>query len=113
VTYPKIRFVIAHLGNPWFHSAAEVVYKNDNVSVDLSALLLDDVSQIDPETVDELIIKPIRFVFRYTENPSKFLFASDWPLVDIKSYKQVIMRAIPEAHWDKVFHDNAAALFKL
>jgi predicted TIM-barrel fold metal-dependent hydrolase len=113
VTYPKVKFVIAHLGNPWFHSAAEVVYKNDNVSVDLSALLLDDVSKIDPETVDELIIKPIRFAFRYAENPSKFLFGSDWPLVDIKSYKQAIMTAIPEAHWDKVFHDNAVALFGL
>lgn len=30
--HPKMNFVIAHLGNPWWRDTAEVVYKNENVS---------------------------------------------------------------------------------
>jgi predicted TIM-barrel fold metal-dependent hydrolase len=113
VTYPKITFVIAHLGNPWFHSAAEVVYKNDNVYVDVSAILLDDVAEIDPETVEDLLIKPTRWVFRYVENPEKFLFGSDWPLSKISSYRDAVLKAIPQEHWGRVLRDNAKKVFKI
>ena len=40
VDHPNMRFVMCHLGNPWTVDAAEVVYKNINVWVDLSGLLL-------------------------------------------------------------------------
>jgi uncharacterized protein len=113
VTYPKAKFVIAHMGNPWFQSAAEVVYKNDNVYVDTSALLLGDVSTLDPESVEELVVKPVRWFFLYVENPKKFLFGSDYPLLKIKPYVEVIKRAIPKRYWNEVFYGNAASLFQL
>src|SRR5262249_25942698 len=31
VNHPDVRFVLAHLGNPWTRDAAEVIYKNMNV----------------------------------------------------------------------------------
>ena len=40
VDYPNVRFVMAHVGNPWMIDAAEVVYKNVNVWVDLSGLFI-------------------------------------------------------------------------
>src|SRR5262249_9682147 len=42
VDHPQVRFVLAHLGNPWLLEAAEVVYKNVNVWADLSGLALGD-----------------------------------------------------------------------
>ena len=33
---PDTRFVLAHVGNPWFRESAEVIYKNMNVWADLS-----------------------------------------------------------------------------
>lgn len=113
VTYPKVKFVIAHLGNPWFDSCAEVVYKNDNVYVDLSALVIDDISRMDAETLEELVIRPIRWVFKYVENPKKFMFATDYPLTKIKPYLEVIKKAIPKEHWEDVFYNNAVSVFKL
>jgi len=113
VTYPKVTFVIAHMGNPWFESAAEVVYKNDNVFVDTSALMLDDVATQNPESVEELIVKKVRWFWLYVENSKKIMFASDYPLLKIKSYRDVIKRAIPPEHWQAVFYDNAARVFKL
>jgi uncharacterized protein len=113
ITYPKVKFVIAHMGNPWFQSAAEVVYKNDNVYVDMSALLLGDVSEQPNEVVEELVVKPVRWFFYYVENPKKFLFGSDWSLMRIRPYVQLLQRAIPKEHWDAVFYSNAAELFQI
>lgn len=42
VDFPKVKFVLCHLGNPWFQDAAQVLYKNDNVYADISGLTLGD-----------------------------------------------------------------------
>lgn len=111
VDFPDVQFVIAHLGNPWIQSAAEVAYKNPNVSVDLSALLIGDLSKTPAEDVDAYVTKPIAWAFGYIEDPSKLMFGTDWPLTDIGSYVAAVKRAIPKEHWRAVFHDNAARIF--
>lgn len=111
VTYPKIKFVMAHMGNPWFDSAAEVIYKNDNMYVDLSGFILGDFSQQDPEKIDYLIVKPIRWVYHFVENPKKFLFGSDWPLARISPYVEAVKKAFPEKDWEDVFYWNAMEIF--
>lgn len=113
VDHPNVTFVIAHCGNPWIESAAEVAYKNPNVYLDGSALLIGDLSKTPPEKVDAYVVKPIAWVFGYLEDPTKLMFATDWPLTDIKSYAEAFKRAIPKEHWKAVFHDNAARVFKL
>lgn len=109
--YPKVKFVLAHLGNPWLQSAAEVAYKNDNVYVDVSALMIEDVSTRPPEVVDELVVKPMRWAFFYVENPKKFLFGTDWPLTRVGPYVDLVKQAIPAEHWKAVFYQNAVDLF--
>ncbi len=111
IAYPKVKFVLAHMGNPWIQSAAEVVYKNDNCYVDLSALMIGDIERSTPEQLEELVIKPIHWFFLYVENPKKFLFGSDWPLVSIAPYLQIVKRAIPKEHWRAVFYQNAIDVF--
>lgn len=113
VQFPKVTFVIAHMGNPWVQTAAEVVYKNDNVYADTSALLLEDISKLPAETVEELVVKPIHWFYLYVENPKKILFGTDWPLLKIRPYVEAVQRAIPKEHWDDVFYNNAARVFKL
>jgi len=113
VRYPKVTFVLAHLGNPWIQSAAEVTFKNDNVYADTSGLMLGDLSKSNPEAVEELVVKPIRWFLTYVESPTKLLFGSDWPLVEIGPYVAAVKRAIPREHWDAVFHANARRVFRL
>ena len=45
--------------------------------------------------------------------PERLLFGTDWPLVNIADYAEVVKRAIPEKHWQAVFHDNAVQVFGL
>jgi uncharacterized protein len=113
VDFRKVNFVIAHCGNPWWQSAAEVAYKNPNVYLECSAFLIGDLSKKDPASVDELMVKPIAWIFRYLENPKKMMFGTDWPLVSISDYLNAYKKAIPPEHWQAVFHDNAVRVFHL
>jgi uncharacterized protein len=113
VDHPRVTFVIAHCGNPWIESAAEVAYKNPNVFLDGSAFLVGDMAKLPPEQVRRYMVEPISWIFGYVENPEKLMFGSDWPLVDIPSYVEAFQRAIPREHWQKVFHDNAVKVFRL
>lgn len=113
VNNPDVKFVIAHLGNPWINTAAEVTYKNDNVYVEASAIMIGDLSKVEPDKLEEYAIKQIRWAFGYIENPEKFMFGTDWPLVKIPDYLELYKKAIPKEHWRAVFHDNAVKVFNL
>jgi uncharacterized protein len=112
VDHPKVKFVIAHCGNPWIESAAEVAYKNPNVYLECSALLVGDLENMPREKIDTFVVRPISWIFGYVEDPKKLMFGTDWPLTPIKPYVEAYKRAIPQEHWKAVFHDNAARLFK-
>lgn len=113
VKYPKVNFVIAHAGNPWIQSAAEVAYKNPNVYLDGSAFLVGDIEKASPEKLETYVIQPLKWIFGYMEDPQKLMFGTDWPLTRMKPYIALFKKAIPKEHWKAVFHDNAARVFKL
>jgi hypothetical protein len=113
VDHPKVTFVIAHCGNPWIESAAEVAYKNPNVYLDGSAFLIGDLAKINPEVVNRFMVQPLSYVFGYVDDPKKLMFGTDWPLVNMKVYLEYFKKAIPKEHWQAVFHDNAARVFKI
>lgn len=111
VQYREVKFVIAHLGNPWIESAAEVVYKNKNVFVDISALLVGDLRKYSSKQLEEYVVKPIRWAWGYIEDPTKMMYGSDWPLVNTRDYIGVVKNAIPKEHWDRFFYQNAIDVF--
>jgi predicted TIM-barrel fold metal-dependent hydrolase len=112
VDFSKTRFVIAHCGNPWIESAAEVAYKNPNVWLECSAMLTGDLSAMPADKVETYVTRPIAWVFGYLEDPTKMMFGTDWPLTKVKPYLDAYRKAIPPEHWQAVFHDNAAAVFR-
>jgi predicted TIM-barrel fold metal-dependent hydrolase len=116
VDHPRVRFVLAHLGNPWLLDAAEVVYKNVNVWADLSGLAVGSAEDLTaPERAEALeeVVAGVRRAFRYAERPNRFLYGSDWPLAPLAPYKALIAAAIPEMYHPQIFEDNARALFRL
>lgn len=106
VRFPKVTFVIAHLGNPWIIDAAEVVYKNKNVYADLSGLF---VGKMGSEFTKKKVLEALDYINDY----NKILYGSDWPLVRIKDYIKIIKNMVPKKYQKKVFYDNAKKLFKL
>ena len=116
VDHPDVRFVLAHLGNPWLTDAAEVVYKNVNVWADLSGLAVGDGPSFAAEERRDLLndaAAAVRRAFQYAERPNRFVYGSDWPLVPMLSYRDFVRSAVPEAYHDQVFGDNARTLFRV
>jgi predicted TIM-barrel fold metal-dependent hydrolase len=116
VDHPKVKFVLAHLGNPWLMDAAEVVCKNVNVWADLSGLVIGDANSFTAEQRQEMLAETqqaLRRAFRYAERPNRFLYGSDWPLVPMAAYRAFIAAAIPELYHALIFEDNARALFRI
>jgi predicted TIM-barrel fold metal-dependent hydrolase len=116
VDHPDVRFVLAHVGNPWLTEAAEVVYKNVNVWADLSGQLVGDAAVFsEPENQDRLqeAVTALARAFRYAERPNRFVYGSDWPLAPMGAYSGFIRSAIPETFHAQVFEENARTLFRL
>lgn len=83
VDYPDVKFIMCHLGNPWFEDAAEVLYKNENVFADISGLTLGDFSA----EFERYTLTRVRELITYMGDPGRqLLYGSDWPLVGMKSY---------------------------
>lgn len=116
VDHPKVKFVLAHLGNPWLTDAAEVVYKNVNVWADLSGFVVGDADSFAAQERQEMLEEArqgLRRAFRYAERPNRFLYGSDWPLTPMAAYRSFIAAAIPELYHGLIFEDNARVLFRL
>ena len=116
VDFRGVNFVLAHLGNPWTIDAAEVVYKNSNVYADLSGFLVGDAAYFEDPANDEGIghaVERIREAFAWVEDPRKFLYGSDWPLVPMRPYLEFVGRAIEPEHQELVFSENARRVFGL
>lgn len=116
VDHPRVRFILAHVGNPWMIDAAQVIYKNMNVWTDLSGLVVgpvdDDSSEEHQESLLDLMSN-LQRAFRYAERPNRFLFGSDWPLTELSAYRAFIARALPGPYHPLIFEDNARILFRL
>jgi len=121
VDHPEVRYVIAHLGNPWLTDAAEVLYKNNkkeraNVWADLSGFVVGSAADFQAYRAKgelKAIAEDIRKAFAYAERPRRFLYASDWPLAPMLTYNDFLREVIPEEHHQAVFRENARELFKL
>jgi predicted TIM-barrel fold metal-dependent hydrolase len=116
VDHPRVRFVLAHLGNPWLTEAAEVVYKNVNVWADLSGFVIggtDAFTDAERRELRHETVMAVGRAFRYAERPNRFLYGSDWPLAPMADYRDFVRAAIPEVHHQQVFEDNARALFRI
>jgi uncharacterized protein len=110
VDYPKVKFVICHLGNPWFRDCMEVVYKNDNVYTDMSGLTLGDFT----DRFEAYMRQQLKEMILWGVNPKKVLFGTDWPLATMESYIQFMEELkLPPRDKELMQHRNTAELFKL
>ena len=111
VDYPDVRFVICHLGNPWFQDTAEVLYKNDNVYADISGLTLGDFDY----EFERYLVTRVKDLIAYMGDPSRqLMYGSDWPLVEMGPYVKFLEGLeFPDGAWEQIAWRTAAELFKI
>jgi predicted TIM-barrel fold metal-dependent hydrolase len=116
VDHRQVKFVMAHFGNPWTTDAAEVIYKNDNVWADLSAILVGDSAYFARITATGYLrrtIERVRQAIEFAERPDRFLYGTDWPWAPMAIYRDFVRQLFADEQHQAVFQDNAKSLFKL
>jgi uncharacterized protein len=110
VTNRDVNFMMAHFGDPWTLTGAEIIYKNPNVYADLSGLIVG--------TEKDLLIKSegrfldhLRHALVFADSYDKLLFGTDWPLIPIAPYIEFIKNLIPEEFHEQVFYETALKVF--
>lgn len=103
--FPKVKFVMAHLGNPWIQTAKAVLFKNDNVYADLSGLF-EGEDYSGEEEIEDALLNVIEWA-----GVDKLMYGSDWPIVRIDRYLKAIKAIIPKEYYQKVFYSNARKIF--
>ena len=111
VNFRDVNFVIAHYGCPWFMDAAEVAAKNANVAIDVSGLMAGKPKPLVLFEQQAGFWRQLHTCLNYMGDYSRVMYGSDWPLVNIPLYIRMISYVIPEAHYEKVFYENALRIF--
>lgn len=109
--HPGVQFVMCHIGNPFLMDAAAVLEKNENMAADLSGLW---ERRMDAEAFcreKRGYVEALRTWIEYVNNYDKFMFGTDWPLVNLGDYIELIKRLIPESAWEKVFYENTVKIY--
>ena len=113
VEFPKLKIIIAHLGNPWMTDAAAVVYKNKNVYADISGLVYNDFGALEAAYLGNRLVREVR---PYLGTFKKLLFGSDFPIAHQTGYVRFfrdLLSTLSEEERECVFHKNAEKLFHL
>jgi len=108
--YPDLKIIIAHLGNPWIWSTAEVIYKNPNVYADISGLIIGkDHNNHYVKSVQRRIKELHAYVGK-----QKLIYGTDWDVCDMKRYiKFAKSLGFSKKDRQKLFYENAQMLFRI
>lgn len=102
VKYRNIRFMMAHFGDPWTLTGAEILYKNRNVYADLSGLVVGARKELE-QAQEGIFLQHLRHALVYSNSYDKLLFGTDWPLAPFGPYIEFIQSLIPEMYHEDVF----------
>ena len=106
-----MKFLICHLGNPWFRDCMEVVYKNDNVYTDISGLTLGQFTDRF-EAYMRQQLKEMLSLGRQSQQG-----ALRHRLADLRRWSPTWTSwtscTLPRRRQDTMLFENAARLFKL
>nr|WP_249310339.1 TatD family hydrolase [Bacillus sp. FJAT-49736] len=110
VKHRKIRFMMAHFGDPWVLTGSEVVYKNSNMYADLSGLLVGTEKEF-KNKLNGRFFDHLKHALEFCDHYEKLLFGTDWPLAPIATYIDFVKEIIPEKFHSDVFYHNALKVF--
>jgi hypothetical protein len=113
VSFPNMKFILCHLGNPWIIDASEVLYKNKNVYADLSGFFLGNASNISKE-YSKMMNKKIMECFYYCNSVDKIMFGTDYPLASHEFYIKFVNKLeLSKKELNKIFFENAVKIFNI
>ncbi|MFC1697282.1 amidohydrolase family protein [Nanoarchaeota archaeon] len=109
--FPKLKIVIAHMGNPFFDQTKELVHRHDNVYTDLSGLFFSGRKSIEKQ-IEYYRPKLLDFI-DYVNAVDKILYGSDFPVETMEDSIAIVKSlGLTKKEEEKVFYKNAERLLK-
>jgi predicted TIM-barrel fold metal-dependent hydrolase len=88
----------------------EVVYKNPNVYIDISGLVLGNFN----DKFERYVKKEIEEMITSAGDPKYLLYGADWPISNMKSYLKFMNQLdLAEDKKELILWENTAKLFKI
>lgn len=111
-TFPNLKIVMAHMGNPWLMDCGAVVIKNENVYMDTSGFFTEYVSITDDEI--RFFLKQMEDLRNFMGGFEKVLFGTDFPLYNQKEYLEAVKKIdLTDKEKELVFWKNANSVYNL
>ena len=105
--FPEVKFILSHLGNPYFSELRDVMAECPNVYTDISGQFLSGSSEDKPEYRQE-IVNEIKKFLALPKGIERLMFATDFP---IQSYPDSIdlieLLGLSSKDEEKIFSQNA------
>jgi uncharacterized protein len=110
VDNPELKIIMCHAGNPWFVDCKEVLYKNTNVSADISGLIVGSFTHFNRD----YYISKIKELLDYVGESHRLLYGSDWPICSMASYLSFVRKLeLDKRSIELLMFKNAKRVFKL
>lgn len=114
VSFPKVNFVLCHLGNPWIMDSAELIYKNDNVYADLSGFVVGKEEPAHIKYYEDRLRTIMRGIYYADTNIDKIMFGTDYPLVNYEFYLKFVSKLeLIKSEFNKLLFENATKVFNI
>lgn len=111
-SYPDMKIVLAHMGNPWLMDCAAVVIKNPNVYADMSGFFTEYTTISKEET--NFFAKQMKDLRVFMGSFEKLLFGTDYPLYNQKEYLEAVQSlALTDKETELVFSKNSQNIYNL
>jgi predicted TIM-barrel fold metal-dependent hydrolase len=95
---------------PWVIDCQEILYKNRNVYVDISGLI---VGNFTPSAEIHYRSK-IKELLNYVVEPHSLLYGSDWPISSMSSYLSFVQKLeLNQESLELLMFNNAKSVFRL
>lgn len=110
--FPKMKVVIAHMGNPWLIDTAAVMWQNPNVYTDLSGFFVEFRSLSEREV--EYFLSRMKHIKDLLGSFKRCIFGTDWPLYSQKEYLAAVERiGLSDEEKELIYWKNANRVFNL
>ena len=114
VSFPNVKIVLCHIGNPWIMDSAELIYKNDNVYADLSGFVVGKANWAHIKYYEDRLNTIMRGIYYSDTNIDKIMFGTDYPLVNYDFYLKFISKLeLTKSEFGKLLFENAAKFFNI
>ncbi|EKE20996.1 MAG: Amidohydrolase family protein [uncultured bacterium] len=114
---PKTKIIISHFGFPYYMETTNVATANDNVYVDISAIVVEFSTSKETRNLQKQCLKDLQRVFTYYPlMKEKVMLGTDFggdetPLSLVKPYIKIIKKFLNKSQQENAFHKLAEKLY--